>query len=316
MKIEVKIPDIGESINETTVARVLVKSGDRVERDSELFEIESVKQNQVLYAPESGVVEVLVHENESYPIGKTLAIITASDGISPTSSPLRRKMSSTRLAIGSRLLQSIHTTAPVTTFNEVDLSLLQKLRDENKDSFFNKYGVKLGLTCFFVLACADALKAFPDVNSYIDGDDIVQNPTIDIAVAIETTFGLLVPVIKAIETLTLADIEKKIDDCKIRAESNKLKVEELSGGGFTITNGGIFGSLLSTPIINPPQCAILGMHKIQKRAVVIGDEIVVRPMMYLALTYDHRLIDGKCAITFLNHIKSYLENSSKLSSNF
>jgi 2-oxoglutarate dehydrogenase E2 component (dihydrolipoamide succinyltransferase) len=224
----------------------------------------------------------------------------------------RKRMPKIRQVIAKRLVEVQQTTAMLTTFNEVDLTEVQRIRQENKESFLKKHGVKLGLMSFFVKASCSALKAFPDVNSRIEGDEIVTPHHAAISIAVSTDRGLVVPVLKKAEMLNFAQIEKAIIDFAVRAKEGRLAVEEFQGGSFTITNGGIFGSLLSTPIINSPQSAILGMHTISPRAMVIGDKIEARPMMYLALSYDHRIIDGKEAVSFLVHIKKVLEDPSTL----
>lgn len=214
--------------------------------------------------------------------------------------------------IAQRLLDATRNTAMLTTFNEVDMTEILKLREKYKESFQKKYGVKLGFMSFFAKACISAIQAYPIVNAFIDNDDLVYRASIDLSIAVSTEKGLLVPVIRNADRLSFDEIEKKIEDFALRARSSKIDVDELKGGSFTITNGGVFGSLLSTPIITPPQCAILGMHKIQKRPVVVNDQIVIRQMMYLALSYDHRVMDGKEAVSFLVHIKNCLEEPERL----
>ena len=224
----------------------------------------------------------------------------------------RKRMPKIRQVIAKRLVEVQQTTAMLTTFNEVDLTEVQRIRQENKESFLKKHGVKLGLMSFFVKASCSALKAFPHVNSRIEGDEIVTPHHAAISIAVSTDRGLVVPVLKKAELLDFAEIEKAIIDFAVRAKEGRLAVEEFQGGSFTITNGGIFGSLLSTPIINAPQSAILGMHTISPRAMVIDGKIEARPMMYLALSYDHRIVDGKEAVSFLVHIKKVLEDPSTL----
>jgi len=229
------------------------------------------------------------------------------------STPVSRKpMSKLRKVIAKRLVEVKQQTAMLTTFNEVDMDPVIKIREQHKDLFFEKYKVKLGFMSFFVKAASRALKAFPEVNAYIEGDDIVYRHTVDISIAVSTDKGLIVPVLRNADKLTFAEIEIAIAGLAGKARDGTLTVDDLQGGGFTITNGGVFGSLLSTPILNPPQSAILGMHTIQKRAVVVEDEIVIRPMMYLAVSYDHRIIDGKEAVSFLVSIKKALEDPSLL----
>lgn len=224
----------------------------------------------------------------------------------------KHRMSKIRRVIAQRLLEAQATTAMLTTFNEVDLTEVMALRGKYKDGFLKKYDVKLGFMSFFVKAAVSALKAFPLVNSYIDGDHIMERNYYDIGIAVGTDRGLFVPVVRDCDKLSFADIEGSIIDYAMKARDGKIGADDLRGGGFTITNGGVYGSLLSTPILNPPQSAILGMHTIQKRPMAIGDNVVVRPMMYLALSYDHRIIDGKEAVSFLVHIKDALEDPSRL----
>lgn len=224
----------------------------------------------------------------------------------------RRPLSKIRRVIAQRLVEAQQGMAMLTTFNEVDLTRIIELREKYKDPFIKKYGVKLGFMSFFVRAVVSALEAFPDLNSFIDGDEIVHREYYDIGVAVGTEKGVIVPVIRGCDRRTFAEVEQEIDSYAKKARSGTLLASDLQGGGFTITNGGTYGSLLSTPIVLPPQCGILGMHKIEKRAVVIDDQIVIRSMMYLALSYDHRLIDGKEAVSFLVHIKNALEEPSRL----
>ena len=224
----------------------------------------------------------------------------------------RNKMSPLRRKIASHLVEAQHTAAILTTFNECDMSAIMKLRKELQDSFVARHGIKLGFMSFFVKATVDALQNIPQVNGRIDGDDIVQNHFYDIGVAIGTEKGLIVPVIRDAEQKTFAEIEQDIADYAAKARTGKISFEDLQGGVFTISNGGIYGSLLSTPILNFPQSAILGMHAIQDRPVAKDGQVVIRPMMNLALSYDHRLIDGKEAVTFLTRIKDCLEQPARL----
>ncbi|MGM0439685.1 MAG: 2-oxoglutarate dehydrogenase complex dihydrolipoyllysine-residue succinyltransferase [Chlamydiota bacterium] len=224
----------------------------------------------------------------------------------------RQKMSNLRKVIASRLLDVQQQTAMVTTFNEIDMSTVVDLRAKYQQSFQKAYNTKLGLMAFFVKAVTSALHSWPLLNAYIDNEEIVQRHYYDIGVAVGTEKGLFVPVLKGCDKLSFSAIEQTIDQYAKKAKEGNLAVEDLQGGGFTITNGGIYGSLLSTPIINPPQSAILGMHKIVKKPVVVDDQIVIRPMMFLALTYDHRLVDGREAVSFLTHIKECLEDPAQL----
>jgi 2-oxoglutarate dehydrogenase E2 component (dihydrolipoamide succinyltransferase) len=224
----------------------------------------------------------------------------------------RVRMSRLRQRVAERLKDAQNTAAMLTTFNEVDMSTVMALRAANKDNFEKKYGVKLGFMSFFVKACVLALKELPSVNAEIEGDDLVYKNYYDIGVAVGTPQGLVVPVVRDADKLNFADIEKKIGDLGKRARDGKLSMDDLTGGTFTITNGGIYGSLMSTPILNPPQSGILGMHAIKERAVAINGKVEVRPMMYLALSYDHRIIDGREAVTFLVRVKECIENPERL----
>ena len=224
----------------------------------------------------------------------------------------RVPMTRLRAKIAERLVQSQHTAAMLTTFNEVNLKAVMDLRAQYKDSFEKKHGIKLGFMSFFTKAVVESLKRFPSVNASIDGSDIVYHGFYDIGIAVSTERGLVVPVVRDADQLSMAGIEQSISDSAARARVGKLSMEEMQGGTFTITNGGVFGSLLATPIINPPQTGILGMHKIQDRPVVEKGQIVIRPMMYLALSYDHRLIDGKESVQFLVSVKELLEDPSRL----
>jgi 2-oxoglutarate dehydrogenase E2 component (dihydrolipoamide succinyltransferase) len=221
-------------------------------------------------------------------------------------------MSRIRQRIADRLVVAQHTAALLTSFNEADLTAVQGLRAKYKEGFQKKHGVGLGFMSFFVKACVEALKAFPMVNARIDGEDVVLYHYHDIGIAVSMEKGLMVPVVRDADHLTFAEIEQAIVGLAQKAREGKISVTDLQGGTFTITNGGVFGSLLSTPLINPPQSAILGMHTIQKRPVAVDDQIVIRPMMYLALTYDHRLIDGKEAVGFLVRVKECIENPDRM----
>jgi 2-oxoglutarate dehydrogenase E2 component (dihydrolipoamide succinyltransferase) len=236
----------------------------------------------------------------------------------PISAPMiedreeRIPMSRLRQKIAERLKSAQQTAAILTTFNEIDMSHVMDLRKRLQESFQTSHGVKLGFMSFFVKACVQALKEIPALNAEIDGTDIVFKHFYDIGVAVSTERGLVVPVVRDADALNFAEIEKSIADLGTRAKDGKLEMNDLTGGTFSITNGGIFGSLMSTPIINPPQCGILGMHAIQNRPVAIADKIEIRPMMYVALSYDHRLVDGKEAVTFLVRIKQMLEDPERL----
>lgn len=222
------------------------------------------------------------------------------------------KMSNLRRTISRRLVEAKNSTAMLTTFNEVDMSAIMEIRAKYKDKFKELHGVNLGFMSFFTKACCYALQEWPAVNAYIDGEELIYHDYCDISIAVSAPKGLVVPVIRNAESLNMAEIEKKVVELATKARDNKLALEEMQGGTFTITNGGVFGSLMSTPIINIPQSAILGMHKIQERPVVVNGQIVARPMMYLALSYDHRIIDGRESVSFLVRVKELLENPALL----
>ena len=221
-------------------------------------------------------------------------------------------MSRRRQTIATRLVEAQQSAAMLTTFNEVDMSAIMQVRKERRDAFKERHGVGLGFMSFFTKASIGALKAFPAVNAEIQGNEIVYKHYYDIGIAVGVEDGLVVPVVRDADKMTFAAIEQEIIDLATKARENKLTIDELQGGTFTITNGGIFGSLLSTPILNPPQSGVLGMHRIEERPVVRDGQIVVRPMMYLALSYDHRLIDGREAVTFLVRVKEALEDPTRL----
>jgi 2-oxoglutarate dehydrogenase E2 component (dihydrolipoamide succinyltransferase) len=224
----------------------------------------------------------------------------------------RAKMSPLRRKIAAQLVMAQHTAAILTTFNEADMSAVMRLRGEMQDAFTKEHGIKLGFMSFFIKASIAALKAVPAVNGRIDGDDFIQNHYYDIGVAVGTERGLIVPVIRDADRKSFAQIERELADYASKAREAKIKLDDLSGGVFTISNGGIYGSLLSTPILNPPQSGILGMHKIDERPIAEKGQVVIRPMMYLALSYDHRVVDGKQAVTFLVRIKECIENPARL----
>jgi 2-oxoglutarate dehydrogenase E2 component (dihydrolipoamide succinyltransferase) len=228
----------------------------------------------------------------------------------------RKRMSPLRRKIAQQLVMAQHTAAILTTFNECDMSAIQELRRNKQEEFTKKNGVKLGLMSFFVKACVEALKAVPVVNGHIEDDDFIQNNFYDIGVAVGTERGLVVPVVRDADKKSFAGLERNIADYASRARDGKLKIEDLQGGTFTITNGGVYGSLFATPILNPPQSGILGMHKIMPRPVAVDGKVEVRPMMYLALSYDHRAIDGKEAVTFLIKVKDCIEDPKKLPLDF
>jgi 2-oxoglutarate dehydrogenase E2 component (dihydrolipoamide succinyltransferase) len=420
MAIDIKVPSVGESISEGTVARWLKKDGDIVEADEPVFELETEKATTDVAAPASGRLSIKVAEGKTVPIGSVVGSI--EEGVTagkerrksapPTSKPLpdpssprvsrsetlpplspsvrrlveekhvdvhaiagsgpggritkedvlaqvekqkdgaaekdakprpdgearipakpqpavgaapavatppakgrsekRERMSAIRQRIAERLVAVKSNAAILTTFNEADMSAVLDLRARYKETFQKKHSVGLGFMSFFVKACVEALQAFPVVNSRIEGEEIVTPSYCDIGLAVSTEKGLMVPVVRDADQMSFAAIEQRIVEMAEKARAGKISVSDLQGGTFTITNGGVFGSLMSTPILNPPQSAILGMHAIQKRPVAVNDQVVIRPMMYLALSYDHRLIDGKEAVQFLVRVKECIENPERI----
>ena len=268
-----------------------------------------LKQDVQQYIEEKAAAPAKQAEPASAPLSVLPAAETSATG---ARNDRRVPMSRLRARIAERLKQAQNTAALLTTFNEVNLKPLMDTRAKYKEAFEKTHDVKLGMMSFFTRASVEALKRFPAVNASIDGDDIVYHDYFDIGIAVSSERGLVVPILRDVDQLSYADIEKSIRSMGERAQTGKLGMDELTGGTFSITNGGVFGSMLSTPILNPPQSAIMGMHSIQQRAVVIEGEIVARPMMYLALTYDHRIVDGKDAVQFLVAIKNILEDPTRL----
>ena len=244
--------------------------------------------------------------------GASFSAMVPSSNRSDDSRAVRKKLSPLRRKIAAQLVMAQHTAAILTTFNECDMSAVMRLRKQLQDEFVKKHGVKLGFMSFFVKAVVDALQAVPAINSRIDGDDLILNNTFDVGVAVGTERGLIVPVLRDCEKMTFAEIENQLAAYAVKAREGKVSLDDLQGGVFTISNGGVYGSLLSTPILNPPQSGILGMHKIQDRPVAVDGQVVIRPMMYLALSYDHRVVDGKEAVTFLVRVKDCIENPARL----
>ena len=410
MTIEIKVPAMGESVTEATVARWFKKEGDAVKRDEPLLELETDKVTVEVPAPADGAIEsISVKAGDTVQVGALLGSIAEGkagaasapkpaavapaqaapapaapapaapapapakpaapksdipvmpsarriaeeSGISAASVPGTGKdgrvtkgdmlgalearaskpapaaaqpsgprpnaareevvaMTRLRKTVALRLKESQNTAAQLTTFNEADMSAVMHMRAAYKDAFEKKHGVKLGFMGFFAKAVVAALKELPNVNAEIEGDNIIYKNYYDIGIAVSTERGLVVPVVRDADKLSLAGIEKAIVDFGTRARDNKLKLEELQGGTFSITNGGVFGSLMSTPILNAPQSGILGMHKIQPRPMAMGDKIEIRPMMYLALSYDHRIVDGREAVTFLVRVKDNLEDPERM----
>ena len=378
MSIDIKVPVMGESVTEATIAKWFKNVGDAVARDEPLVELETDKVTVEVPSPAAGTLdEIRVKQGQSVQVGTILGAVKegagaakpaappaakaeAPKGIPPAkaepkpqpaaakeaprtpSAPMkigeavsaleararpapaktgarpeagreeRVPMSRLRRTIALRLKESQNTAAQLTTFNEVDMSAVLAARAANKDSFEKKHGVKLGFMGFFVRACVAVLKEIPALNAEIDGDDIIYKNYFNIGIAVSTDKGLVVPVLRDADKLSLADIEKAVAAFAARARVGELKLDELQGGSFTITNGGVFGSLMSTPILNTPQTGILGMHKIQERPVARDGQVVIRPMMYVALSYDHRLVDGAEAVTFLVRVKQTLEDPGSL----
>jgi 2-oxoglutarate dehydrogenase E2 component (dihydrolipoamide succinyltransferase) len=396
MSIEVRVPSLGESVTEATVATWFKKPGDAVAQDEILCELETDKVSLDVPSPSAGVLaEILAPDGTTVAANALLAMIAAGSGAvaapvaaapvaapapapaakkdvedapsakvamaeaglsrdqvtgtgrdgrvmkedvaaavaaakaAPAPAPVaaaprapvpaddaareeRVKMTKLRQTIARRLKEAQNTAAMLTTYNEVDMSGIMDLRNEFKDVFEKKHGVKLGFMSFFVKACCHALKEVPEVNAEIDGTDIVYKNYVHMGVAVGTPTGLVVPVVRDADRMGFAAIEKKIAELGVRARDGKLSMAEMQGGSFTISNGGVYGSLMSSPILNPPQSGILGMHKIQDRPVVVKGQIVIRPMMYLALSYDHRIVDGKGAVTFLVRVKEALEDPRRL----
>ncbi len=252
----------------------------------------------------------ITQEDIAHHLETPASVVPATGSGAPSAGRMQQRVPMTRLRarIAERLLQATNQMAMLTTFNEIDMSALMTLRTKFKQQFEDRHGVKLGMMSMFIKASAQALQQFPEINASIDGNDVIYNGFCDIGVAIGSERGLVVPILRDAENLSLAQIEQGMVQYIEQANTNTLSIDSMTGGTFTISNGGVFGSLLSTPIINPPQSAILGMHTIQKRAVVVDDQIVIRPMMYVALSYDHRIVDGKGAVTFLKTIKQLVED--------
>ena len=348
--VEIKVPAAGESITSANIAAWRKKDGDHVEKGEILVSLETDKVSNDLEAPVSGTLHILTPEGEEVAIGKVIANITPGGSApvaaapqapavvaSPTPRPApdlavvsapiavekptapvtegrttRKKMSMLRRKIATHLVNAQQTAAILTTFNEVDMTAVMELRKSVQEDFLKKHGVKLGFMSFFVKAVTQALKDVPSINGRIDGTDVIENHFYDIGVAIGTEKGLIVPVLRDCDQKSFAKIEQDILDYAAKGKSGKITIEDLSGGVFTISNGGTYGSLLSTPILNPPQSGILGMHTIQQRPVALNGQVVIRPMMYLALSYDHRLVDGKEAVTFLVKVKQAIEDPARL----
>lgn len=345
--VDVKVPAAGDSITSASIGKWNVSHGDFVTKGQNLVLLETDKVSNELEAELSGSIEIIISEGEEVPIGTLIARITPGAGSAPVEVPkevkplqsltpavvpvetasisepaqapqddssrtTRKKMSMLRRKISTHLVNAQQTAAILTTFNEVDMTEIMTLRKQIQEEFVAKHGVKLGFMSFFVKAIVQALKEVPQINGRIDGTDMIQNHFFDIGVAIGTEKGLIVPVLRDCDQKSFAEIEQDIIAYAEKAKEGKIEFTDLQGGVFTVSNGGVYGSLLSTPILNPPQSGILGMHTIQKRPIAVNDEVVIRPMMYLAFSYDHRLVDGKEAVTFLIKIKDCIENPTRL----
>jgi 2-oxoglutarate dehydrogenase E2 component (dihydrolipoamide succinyltransferase) len=274
-----------------------------------------ITKSDVLLYLESGRAPISVGTSDQATAAEakeTSAVMAPEKAVSGEERTNRKPMSQIRQRIAARLLEAKHSTAMLTTFNEIDMAHVMAIRQQYKETFKQKYGVGLGFMSFFIKACIEALKEFSQINAFVDGKDIIEHHYYHIGVAIGSARGLVVPVIRYADMLSFAGLELAIVDYVKKIDENRLQLSDLEGGTFTISNGGVYGSLLSTPILNTPQSAILGMHKIEKRPVVIDDEVVIRPMMYVALSYDHRIVDGREAVTFLKRIKECVENPERI----
>jgi 2-oxoglutarate dehydrogenase E2 component (dihydrolipoamide succinyltransferase) len=298
------------------LSEILEKEGETVSEQQVLGLLDDEAKEVIVEAPDEEVVaEVPAEEVEVEEAQNKASDDSSNLNEAPAMSNRmeeRVPMSRIRKTIANRLHSATQNTAMLTTFNEVDMSEILTMRSSYKEAFEKKYSIKLGFMSFFVKAAVESLKKFPTVNAYIDGDDIIYHAYCDVSVAVSSERGLVVPVLRDAHKMEMHEIEKRITDFAYRAQEGSLGVDEMSGGTFTISNGGVFGSLLSTPILNSPQSAILGMHKTEDRPVVVDGEIVIRPMMYLALSYDHQIIDGKEAVQFLISIKEALEDPARL----
>ncbi|MEI8233553.1 MAG: dihydrolipoyllysine-residue succinyltransferase [Verrucomicrobiota bacterium] len=333
MSLEIKIPSVGESIVSGLLSVWHKPEGAQVAPGDILFTLETDKVSTEITAEKAGILHQLVAQGEEVKIGQVVATLeepgsaAAAPAPEPKAQPApvpaappapkeerftRKKMSPLRRKIAAQLVMAQQTAAILTTFNECDMSAVMELRARYQESFVKDHGVKLGFMSFFLKATVAALKAVPGVNSRIDGEDLILNHYFDIGVAVGTERGLVVPVIRGADQKSFAQLEKDILAYAQSAREGKLRVEDLQGGVFTISNGGVYGSLLSTPILNPPQSGILGLHKIMDRPIAIKGQVAIRPMMNLALSYDHRVVDGKEAVTFLIKVKEVIEDPARL----
>jgi 2-oxoglutarate dehydrogenase E2 component (dihydrolipoamide succinyltransferase) len=348
MSAEIKVPAVGESISSGIISLWHRQDGDYVRAGDLLFTLDTDKVSTEVAAQAAGLVRIKAPADTEVKIGEVVGLIeeapepaapatapVAAPVVSPsapTPSPVpapaapttpvelepqerrvtRKKLSPLRKKISTQLVAAQRNAAILTTFNECDMAAVMKLRADIQETFQAKYGIKLGFMSFFIKAVVDALKSEPQINSRLDGDELVQNHFYDIGVAVGTERGLIVPVIRDADRKTFPELEQDLAYYAKKARDGAITIEDLQGGVFTISNGGVYGSLLSTPILNPPQSGILGMHKIQERPVAVDGQVVIRPMMYLALSYDHRVVDGKEAVTFLVRVKEAIENPLRL----
>jgi 2-oxoglutarate dehydrogenase E2 component (dihydrolipoamide succinyltransferase) len=348
MSAEIKVPAVGESISSGIISLWHRQDGDYVRAGDLLFTLDTDKVSTEVAAQAAGLVRIKAPADTEVKIGEVVGLIEeASEPAAPAAAPVaapvvspsaptptpvpspaapttpvelepqerrvtRKKLSPLRKKISTQLVAAQRNAAILTTFNECDMAAVMKLRADIQETFQAKYGIKLGFMSFFIKAVVDALKSEPQINSRLDGDELVQNHFYDIGVAVGTERGLIVPVIRDADRKTFPELEQDLAYYAKKARDGAITIEDLQGGVFTISNGGVYGSLLSTPILNPPQSGILGMHKIQERPVAVDGQVVIRPMMYLALSYDHRVVDGKEAVTFLVRVKEAIENPLRL----
>jgi 2-oxoglutarate dehydrogenase E2 component (dihydrolipoamide succinyltransferase) len=345
MSAEIKVPAVGESISSGIISMWHRQDGDYVRPGDLLFTLDTDKVSTEVAAQAAGLVRIKAPADTEVKIGEVVGLIEeAPEPAAPVAAPVaasspapvvsvsapaptpaapvelepqerrvtRKKLSPLRKKISTQLVAAQRNAAILTTFNECDMSSVMKLRADIQETFTAKYGIKLGFMSFFIKAVVDALKSEPQINSRLDGDELVQNHFYDIGVAVGTERGLIVPVIRDADRKTFPELEQDLAYYAKKARDGAITIEDLQGGVFTISNGGVYGSLLSTPILNPPQSGILGMHKIQERPVAVDGQVVIRPMMYLALSYDHRVVDGKEAVTFLVRVKEAIENPLRL----
>jgi len=352
MSAEIKVPAVGESISSGIISLWHRQDGEYVRTGDLLFTLDTDKVSTEVAAQAAGVVRIKAPADTEVKIGEVVGLIEeAPEPAAPVAAPTpvapapvaasspapvvpvtstavapaapvelepqerrvtRKKLSPLRKKISTQLVAAQRNAAILTTFNECDMSAVMKLRADVQETFQAKYGIKLGFMSFFIKAVVDALKSEPQINSRLDGDELVRNHFYDIGVAVGTERGLIVPVIRDADRKTFSELEQDLAFYAKKARDGAITIEDLQGGVFTISNGGVYGSLLSTPILNPPQSGILGMHKIQDRPVALDGQVVIRPMMYLALSYDHRVVDGKEAVTFLVRVKEAIENPVRL----